>query len=184
MKVFNFDAAKVIDHSISQKEIEYGVDITDYPCHNDIYASKHVLDYIESQAKAKKSTSEADSLQVYTLAVSGSRNGMRYRKKINPFKEDVFAFGMTLLQLTKNIGEEELMGIRDLIANEQYSEVFSDVEYSFLVKVYLRILLTNNSDERPDFLQARKLYDQLFQNPPEVAAELNETLELSVDLDN
>lgn len=76
------------------------------------------------------------------------------------------------------------MGIRELIANEQYKEALDDLEYSFLVKVYLRILLCNNSDERPDFIQAKKLYNQLFLNSPEATEELNETLELSIDLDN
>ncbi len=104
LKIFNFDASEVIDPSVSEKEMEYGINMKDYPWFNDIYASKHVLDFIEAHTKERSQPSEPESLKVYTLNITGSRNGMRYVKKINPFKEDVFSFGMTLLQLTKLTG--------------------------------------------------------------------------------
>lgn len=67
LKVFNFDAAEVIDDSIPDKEIEYGILMKDYPCFNDIYASKHVLDYVEANSKKQKPNSDTESLHVYKL---------------------------------------------------------------------------------------------------------------------
>jgi hypothetical protein len=76
------------------------------------------------------------------------------------------------------------MGIKDLIVNNQYTEALCDIKYSFLIKLFLRFLLANDADERPDFIVAKKIFDQMFLGHPDVVAELNETLESTVDLDN
>lgn len=100
LKVFNFDASEVLDFHITDKELEYGIEMVNYPCHNDVYASQYVLDYIEvNTANSNKQSYDGDSLKVKKMVISGSRKGKRYKKRINPFREDVFALGMTLLQL-------------------------------------------------------------------------------------
>ena len=75
------------------------------------------------------------------------------------------------------------MGVKDLITNEQYKEALNDIKYSFMFKVFLKTLLVNDSDERPDFILAKKIFDKIFMTQPENAAELNEILESAVDLD-
>lgn len=76
-----------------------------------------------------------------------------------------------------------MLGMKDLILNEEYENAFSDVKYSFLMKLYLRFLLTNDSDERPDFIMAKRVFDKLFMHSSETVADLNETLEASIKLD-
>jgi len=100
----NFDASEVLDHHITEKDLDYGIEMKNYPCYNDVYASQYVLDYIEANSNLESRKPDAHSLQVKKLCVSGSRNGKRYKKRINPFKEDIFALGMSLLQLTKLTG--------------------------------------------------------------------------------
>jgi len=100
MKIFNFDASEVLDHHIADNELEYGIEMKNYPCYNDAYASQYVIDYIEANAiKNAKHLIQSDSMNIKKMNVCGSRQGKRYKKLINPFREDVFAFGMTLLQL-------------------------------------------------------------------------------------
>ena len=89
------------------------------------------------------------------MVISGSRKGVKYRKRINPFKEDAFALGMTLLQLASFYREEDMLGVKDLILNKQYEEAFSDVKYSFITKVFLRYLLEIESDKRPDLIMTK-----------------------------
>lgn len=89
------------------------------------------------------------------MIIWGSRKGIKYRKRINPFKEDAFALGMTLLQLSSFYREEDLLGVKDLILNSEYEEAFSDVKYSFTIKAFLRWLLENDSDKRPDLITAK-----------------------------
>lgn len=48
LKLFNFDASEMLEHHITQQDLEYGIQMKKYPCHNDIYASQYVLDYIEA----------------------------------------------------------------------------------------------------------------------------------------
>lgn len=76
------------------------------------------------------------------------------------------------------------MGVKDLILNNQYKQALDDIKYSFLIKLFLRFLLANDSDERPDFITAKKIFDRMFLAHPDVVAELNETLESTTDLDN
>ena len=100
LKMFNFDASEVLDFHITDKELEYGIEMKNYPCHNDVYASQYVLDYIEANSMhANKQSYDGDSMRVKKMVVSGSRKGKRQNKRINPFREDVYALGMTLLQL-------------------------------------------------------------------------------------
>lgn len=103
LKVFNFDASEVLDHHISDKNLEYGIEMKNYPCHNDVYASQYVMDYIEANSNYESHKASPNSLMVKKMWVSGSREGKRYKKRINPFKEDAFALGMTLLQLVRFI---------------------------------------------------------------------------------
>jgi hypothetical protein len=83
-------------------------------------------------------------------------------KRINPFKEDVFSCGMTLLQVASHYSEEDMLSVRDFILNNQYCQAFSDIKYSFMLKLYLRFLLANDSDERPDFIMAKRVFEQIF----------------------
>lgn len=100
LKIINFDASEVLDHHISNKELEYGIEMKNYPCHNDVYASQYVLDYIEANLGIdRRQSTDGQTLKVKKMVISGSRKGKRYKKRINPFREDVFALGMTLLQL-------------------------------------------------------------------------------------
>jgi hypothetical protein len=101
--VFNFEASEVLDHHISDKNLEYGIEMKDYPWHNDVYASQYVVDYIEANPNNEVQKASSNSLMVKKMCVSGSHNGKRYKKRINPFKEDAFALGMTLMQLVKLI---------------------------------------------------------------------------------
>lgn len=101
VKIFNFDASELLDFQITDKELEYGIEMKNYPLHNDVYASQYVLDYIEANAfEDAKLLIKNSALNVYKMNVWGSRTGKRVNKRINPFREDVFALGMTLLQLT------------------------------------------------------------------------------------
>lgn len=59
------------------------------------------------------------------------------------------------MQLASFYKEEDLLSVKDLILNGQYEEAFSDVKFSFPVKLYLRFLLENDSDQRPDFIMAK-----------------------------
>lgn len=183
IKIINFDSAEVIDHSVSDKDLEFGIEMKDYPCNNDIYASQYVLDYIEANCGSPEQLSGPDSLKVKKMIISGSRKGKRYRKRINPFKEDVFACGMTLLQLASLYKEEDMMSVRDYVLNNQYSEAFSDIKFSFLLKLYLRYLLANDSDERPDFVMAKKVFDQMFLASKEISSQISDTLEGTMDID-
>lgn len=71
-----------------------------YPCHNDVYASQYVLEYIEANwSTNKRQSSDNNSMKIKKMMVAGSRKGKRHKKRINPFREDVFACGITLLQL-------------------------------------------------------------------------------------
>lgn len=54
------------------------------------------------------------------MSIAGSRKGRRYNKRINPFKEDVFACGMTLLQVAARYKEEDMLNAKDFILNKQY----------------------------------------------------------------
>jgi hypothetical protein len=62
-----------------------------------------VVDYIEANPNNEVQKASSNSLMVKKMCVSGSHNGKRYKKRINPFKEDAFALGMTLMQLVKLI---------------------------------------------------------------------------------
>lgn len=79
--------------------------------------------------------------------------------------------------------EEEMLGVKDCILNGQYEEALSDVKYSFLVKLYLRFLLANDSDERPDFIMAKRVFNQIFMSLSDTS-ELNDTLEATLNLDS
>lgn len=181
--LFNFDWSDVIDNSISEKDLEFGIEMKDYPCNNDIYASQHVLDYIDANSNSPEREMQNISLKVKRMMVSGSRKGKRYKKRINPFKEDVFAWGMTLLQIAALHREEEMMGVRDSIVHDQYSEAFADIKHSFMLKLYLRFLLTNDSDERPDFVMAKRVFDQIFLNSKNYYMNLKDDLESQMNID-
>lgn len=76
-----------------------------------------------------------------------------------------------------------MLGVKDCILNGQYEEALSDVKYSFLVKLYLRFLLANDSDERPDFIMAKRVFNQIFMSLSDTS-ELNDTLEATLNLDS
>ena len=116
------------------------------------------------------------------MIISGSRKGIKYRKRINPFKEDTFALGMTLLQLSSFYREEDLLGVKDLILNKQYEEAFADIKYSFMIKAFLRWLLENDSEQRPDLITAKKIFNQLFMLQ-DFNYDMNDILENSIKLD-
>jgi hypothetical protein len=75
-----------------------------------------------------------------------------------------------------------MLSVKELILNENYSMALKDVKYSFLIKLFLRFWLANNSDERPDFITAKKVFTQMFCNNSESVSELNETLEATINL--
>lgn len=79
--------------------------------------------------------------------------------------------------------EEEMLGSKDSILCEEYEEAFSDFKYSFIMKLFLRFLLTNDSDERPDFLTAKKVFDKLFMHSHDTISDLSDVLEATIKLD-
>lgn len=91
---------------------------------------------------------------------------------------------MTLLQTAVLYKEEDMLDSKDFIINNQYEEAFKDVQYSFLIKLFLRYLLSNDSDERPDFILAKTVFNQMFFTSSENSGDLSEVLEGTINLDN
>ena len=69
-----------------------------------------------------------------------------------------------------------------MIINEQYYEALKDLKYSFLVKLFIKILLVNDSDERPDFIMAKKIFDQFFFTYPEGVSEISDAIQDKINL--
>lgn len=64
LKIFNFDASEVLDHHITDKDLDYGIKMKNYPWHNDVYSSQYVLDYIEVNSSFESREINSNSLQV------------------------------------------------------------------------------------------------------------------------
>jgi hypothetical protein len=62
--LFNFDLSEVIDHSYSEKDLEFGIEMKDYPCNNDIYASQYVLDYIEANSEDPEAINDSEAIKI------------------------------------------------------------------------------------------------------------------------
>ena len=96
--------------------------------------------------------------------------------KFNPYTEDVFSLGLTILQVAYQCSGPELKQMRQdpetlTQAVEQMGEFYSENLCCILM-----LMLQWESERRPDFVNLQKLIPQIVQLPKEQAASLFQNL--------
>ena len=141
-RIMNFESAEGLEFDLTEDDISRGVAFDKYPIFNEIYQSEQAIEYsnfLKRKPNAIDQMSHLDS-QHKRSKPSG------LEKVVNPFKEDAFSLGLTLLQMATLYGEEELMGARDLIYSGDIELVLGDVKYREDVAIVLKLLLTTDSE--------------------------------------
>jgi hypothetical protein len=116
-----------------------------------IYASPLILNYFTSSASPSSS-----------LVIGGASKGAKSKKKIyNPFQEDVFSLGLTIMQIALFCNCQQ---IKDLRADEETLKrsIYMDCKYSDNIKCLLLMMLKWSTEERPDFIQLEQIIKDLF----------------------
>ena len=83
------------------------------------------------------------------------------KRKYNPFKEDVFSLGLTLLQLALVCDSQQVKELRQS-AHRVKEVIGNEVVYSDNIKCLLLIMLKWESVERPDFVQLEQILKDVF----------------------
>ncbi len=58
--------------------------------------------------------------------------------------------------------EEELMGAKEFILENDYETVLKDITHGDEIKVYLWLLLNTDTKKWPDLIQSSEIFDNMF----------------------